>query len=119
MKLLISSFMENNDLLETAQSFINYQETLNHQRNFLKEKFQTDCTIAYNGGLFYITAEWLASLDTSFQWVLDINAHPIFINDMEDLKNLATDTYKQALTYYGEEYQKLRRQRSVRSLTDI
>tara|TARA_B110000503_G_C7058415_1_gene375537 strand:- start:372 stop:713 length:342 start_codon:yes stop_codon:yes gene_type:complete len=105
--------------LEQALSFAQYQSTLNQQRRLLREQFESDTTLAYNGGLFKVTQEWIGSIDLEAKWVLDMNGNPINIDDAADLKSMATTAYREALTKYGEEYQKLRRQRSVRSLTDL
>jgi hypothetical protein len=63
--------MENTSL-DDALSFANYQATLNQQRRLLKEKFDSDCIIVYNGGLFQVTQSWLSSFDTNAKWILDI-----------------------------------------------
>lgn len=112
--------MENTqEQLEAALSFANYQSTLNQQRKLLREKFESDCILAYNGGLFNITQEWLASFDVNFEWVLDINGNPIKITDPQTLLDVAKETYHSAVTSYGEEYQKLRAQRSVKLLAGL
>ena len=105
--------------IEQALSFAQYQATLNHQRQLLKEKFESDTILAYGGGLFKITQEWLGGFDKDCKWVLDINNNPISIDSPNELFDMAKETYSAAIATYGEEYQKLRRQRSVRSLTDL
>ena len=105
--------------LEQALSFAQYQSTLNQQRRLLKEKFESDTILPFNGGLFRITQEWLGGFDKESHWVLDINNTPIKIDNPEELFAMAKETYANAINTYGEEYQKLRRQRSVRSLTDL
>jgi hypothetical protein len=105
--------------LEQALSFSQYQTTLNQQRRLLKEKFESDTILAYAGGLFKITQEWLGGFDKDCKWILDINNTPISIDSPNELLNTAKEIYLTAIAAYGEEYQKLRRQRSVRSLTDL
>jgi hypothetical protein len=112
--------MENLDQhLEHALSFAQYQTTLNQQKRLLKEKFDSNTLMAYNGGLFRITPEFLSGYDIESEWVLDINQQPIKIEDHQEFLNDARNIYRTAIKEYGEEYQKLRRQRSVRALTDL
>lgn len=105
--------------LEEATSFAKYQATLNNERRQLREQFEADTVLAYNGGLFKITQEWLGGFDTNQKWFLDMNGNPCGIDDGLDFFNLAKQTYHEALSKYGEEYQQLRRKRSVRSLVDL
>jgi hypothetical protein len=112
--------MENLDQhLEKALSFSQYQTTLNQQRRLLKEKFLADTLFAYNGGLFRITPEFLISVDTEVPWILDINSQPINIENYADFLENARTIYRSAIKEYGEAFQQLRRQRSVRALTDL
>ncbi len=112
--------MENLDQqLEEALSFAQYQSTLNQQRRLLKEQFETDTVVAYNGGLFKVTQEWLGGFNINCNWCLDSRDTPIKIDNPQELFDQALAAYTKAITKYGEEYQKLRTQRSVRSLTDL
>lgn len=105
--------------LEAALSFAQYQTTLNQQRRLLKEQFETDTVVAYNGGLFKVTQEWLAGIDKESNWILDMNRNPVMIADPNELYELARSAYQSALAKYGDAYQQLRRQRSVKTLTDL
>ena len=112
--------MENIDQhLEEALSFAQYQTTLNQQRRLLKEQFESNTIVAYNGGLFKITQEWLGGFDLTSRWFLDNNNIPVEITNPKELLDIARDTYSRAIYRYGEEYQMLRKQRSVRSLTSL
>ena len=105
--------------LEAALSFAQYQTTLNQQRRLLKEQFETDTVVAHNGGLFKVTPEWLVSIDKDSNWMLDMNGNPVMVADPNELYELARTAYQTALAKYGDAYQQLRRQRSVKSLTDL
>jgi hypothetical protein len=112
--------MENIDQhLESALSFAQYQTTINQQRRLLKEKFEADTVIAHNGSLFKITQEWLGSFDVTCNWFIDVNGNPSFIQEPAEFLTTAKSIYKQAVANYGEEFGKLRTQRSVKSLTDL
>lgn len=105
--------------IEQALSFARYQTSLNQQRKLLKEQFESATILPYNGGLFKITQEWLGGFDKESNWVLDINSNPIHVENPTELYESAKETYRNAIATYGEEYQKLRRQRSVRSLVEL
>jgi hypothetical protein len=112
--------MENLDQqLEAALSFAQYQTTLTQQRRLLKEQFESDTVIAHNGGLFKVTQEWLGGFDKTSSWFLDMNNNPVSVADPEDLYQQASTTYKDALAKYGDAYELLRRQRSVKLLTEL
>lgn len=112
--------MENLDQqLEEALSFAQYQTTLTQQRRLLKEQFETETIVAHNGGLFKITPEWLGGFNKSSSWCLDMNGNPVSVTDPEEFYQQASTTYKDALAKYGDDYQLLRRQRSVKLLTEL
>jgi hypothetical protein len=108
-----------NTHLEQALSFANYQTTLNQQRRLLKQKFENDCIVAHNGGLFKISQEWLAGFDAESLWCLDMNQNPVQIENSTEFFEKAQLAYRTALSEYGTAYQELRKQRSVRVLTGI
>ena len=109
--------MEN---LEKALEFANYQSTLNKERNFLKQKFQDQTVLAYSGGLFKLTPEFIKSIESlDTIWVLDLNGNPVKITDKTEFLEQAQKTYIDAITAYGEAYQLLRSKRNVKSLVGL
>lgn len=108
-----------NTNLEQALGFAKYQSTLNQQRSVLKEKFDNDCLLPYNGGLFKITQEWLGGFDLQSRWFLDLNQTPVEVDNPQELFDRARDAYRAALEEYGQNYQALRKQRSVRILAGL
>jgi len=105
--------------IEAALTWAQYQSTLNQQRQVLKERFESDSVVAYNGGLFKITQSWLGGFDFDAEWALDSNGLPIKVLDSKGFYQMARDAYIQALKTYGEAYEQLRRQRKVRGLTEL
>jgi len=106
--------------LEQALSFANYQTVLNQQRQQLKQKFLTDCIIAYNGGLFKISPEFILSVQNlGSNWVLDLNNNPVLIEDLSNFVTVAKDSYQSAIETYGQSYQKLKTKRNVKALVDL
>jgi len=105
--------------IEAALTWAQYQTTLNQQRQVLRERFESDTVVAYNGGLFKVTQAWLGGFDFGSSWALDSNGLPIKVLDPQGFYQMARDAYTRALAAYGEAYEQLRRQRKVRSLTEL
>jgi hypothetical protein len=106
--------------LELALSFANYQNTLTQQKTILQQRFQDQCILAYNGGLFFVTPEFISGVSfITASWVIDMNSNPIKIDSPKDFVELATKTYNDAINVYGEAYSKLKTQRSVKSLVEL
>ncbi len=105
--------------IEQALSFAQYQAAFTEQRLILKQKFDDACIIPYNGGLFKISQEWLSGFDLTSEWVLDLNSQPVKITNPQELLDAARTAYRSALAEYGEAFQQLRKQRSVRALTTL
>jgi len=108
------------DNIEQALSFANYQYTLTKERKLLTQKFQENTIIAYNGGLFKITPEFIAGLKAvRSEWSLDINNNPVKIDDMDAFILEAQLAYDKALNEYGAEFNALRAKRNVKSLVNL
>lgn len=108
--------------LDEALAFSNYQATLSRQKTIIRQTFQDQCLLGYNGGLFFITPEFIAGLDVlgaESRYVIDSNQNPIWIENLADLKLKSIECYKLAVKQYGVEYSKLKTQRSVKSLVGL
>ena len=108
--------------LAVALAFANYQSTLTQQKNILRQKFQDDCVLAQDGGLFLITPEFITGLKTlqdNARYVIDMNSNPIWVEDVQKFVESATGRYKTAITAYGVEFTKLKTQRSVKALVGL
>ena len=110
--------MDSQDILEKAD----YQRTFHRQKTILWEKFQDQCVLAYNGGLFKITPEFISaikSISESEQWVLDMNSRPVWIENIAIFHMEVYNRYYTSLAEYGKSYNYLKSQRSVKSLIDL
>lgn len=108
--------------LEQALSFANYQFTLTQQRKVLKQKFDDACVFPWNGGLFRLSLEFLGGVNTignPSEWIVDVNGNPIWITDVSLFYTSAYKQYSKASAEYGEEYAKLKSQRSVKALVGL
>lgn len=112
--------------LKKALEFSNYKQTFSIQRKILKEKIEAKLTYGYNGGIFKINRDLLNFVQllidserTSGIVLLDINENPILIDNLEEFKNEIFDRYFTATNEYFNQYQDLKKSRSVEKLLKI
>lgn len=108
-----------------ALDFSNYRQTFSIQRKTLKEKIDAKLTYGINGGIFKIDrsllnfVEMLIYKDRSENVViLDVNENPILIENLVDFREEIFDRYFTATLEYYEEYQNLKKSRSVETLLE-
>jgi hypothetical protein len=109
--------------LQKALDFSNYRHTFSIQRKTLKEKIAARLTYGFNGGIFKIDRDLLTFVQvletngrTEGVVLLDSNENPVLIEDLSTFKDEIFDRYFSATNEYFEEYQKLKKSRSVESL---
>ena len=113
-------------LLKKALEFSNYKQTLNIQRKTLKERVDAKLTIGYNGGIFKVDR----SLITFVQFLidqervtdvplLDANENPVLIADLTAFRDEILDRYFTATYEYYQDYEKIKKSRSVESLVNL
>lgn len=114
------------DRFKKALEFANYRQTLAVQRKILKEKIDAQLTYGHNGGIFKIDQSLLTFVNTLCQFgrtegvvLLDVNNNPILIEDLESFKEIIFDKYFSASYQYYEEYDRLKKSRSVEKLIDL
>ena len=112
--------------LKKALEFSNYKHTFSIQRKILKEKIEAKLTYGINGGIFKIDRQLLTFVQMILNEgrstgivLLDINENPILIDKLEDFKTEIFDRYFTATNEYFENYQNLKKSRSVEKLLDI
>lgn len=111
--------------LKNALDFSNYRQTLAVQRKLLKEKMQAKLTYGHNSGIFKIDQTLLNFVSllcfegrTSGVILLDANENPILIDDLQSFKTEIFDRYFSVTFEYREEYDKIKKSRSVEKLVD-
>lgn len=111
--------------LKKALEFANYKQTFSIQRKILKEKIEARLTYGFNGGLFKINQTLLTFVDmlvnngrTSGVVLLDTNENPILVDDLEEFKAEIFSRYFEATTEYFEQYQTLKKSRSVEKMLE-
>jgi len=113
------------DQFKKALEFANYQQTFSIQRKTLKEKIEAKLTYGFNNGLFHIDQNLLTFVDllctkgrTTGVVILDVNENPVLIDDLEKFKDEIFSRYFETTNEYFEEYQVLKKSRSVEKLLD-
>jgi hypothetical protein len=110
---------------KNALEFANYQQTFSIQRKTLKEKIEAKLTYGFNNGLFRINQNLLTFVEilctkgrTAGVVILDVNENPVLIDDLEKFKDEIFSRYFETTNEYFEEYQVLKKSRSVEKLLD-
>jgi hypothetical protein len=110
---------------KNALEFANYQQTFSIQRKTLKEKIEAKLTYGFNNGLFRIDQNLLTFVDllctkgrTAGVVILDVNENPVLIDDLEKFKDEIFSRYFETTNEYFEQYQTLKKSRSVEKLLD-
>lgn len=109
--------------LKQALDFANYQQTFSIQRKNLKEKLNAKLTYGVNGGLFVIDQSLIVFVEllcnngrTSGVVLLDSNETPILIDNLEAFKEEIFSRYFEVTNEYYEQFQSLKKSRSVEKL---
>jgi hypothetical protein len=112
--------------LKKALEFSQYKQTLSIQRKVLKEKIEAKLTFGQNGGIFKIDrtlitfVQMLIDQDrTTGVVLLDQNENPILIDNLEKFRDEILDRYFTSTNEYFEQYQTLKKSRSVEKLLEV
>jgi len=114
------------DRLSTALEFANYRQTLAIQRKTLKEKINGRLTFGHSGGLFKIDRSLITFVQmlldqgrTTDVPLMDENDNPVLVNDLQSFRDDIVDRYFTATLEYYNEYNNLKKSRTVEKLLDI
>jgi len=114
------------ETFKNALEFANYRLTLEVSRKRLKEKMDAKLTYGHNGGIFKIDrsllnfVEMLIYKDRSENVVLlDINNNPVLVENLVDFREEVFDRYFEVTNEYHEQYQQLKKSRSVEKLIEV
>ena len=111
--------------LKKALEFANYKQTFSIQRKILKEKVDAKLTYGFNGGLFRIDRNLLTFVEllvnkgrTTGVVLLDANENPVLVENLETFRDELFSRYFEATNEYFEQYQALKKSRSVEKLLE-
>ena len=113
-----------NESYEKAIEFANYQYTLSSKINRLEEYVDSKLTMGHNGGLFKIDRSLICFVDLLIAKsrenavLLDANNKPIFVENLTEFQNEILDRYFTSTNELFEEFEKIKKQRTVEKLTD-
>lgn len=112
--------------LQKALDFAHYRQAFSIQRKALKEKNEANLTYGFNGGIFKINQSLITFVQMLIDQgrvsgvpLIDSNENPILIDDLETFKDEILDRYFTSTLEYYEQYEKLKKSRSVEKLLDI
>jgi hypothetical protein len=112
--------------LKQALDFANYRQTFSIQRQTLKEKIEAKLTYGTCGGIFKIDRTLITFVQMLFDQgrthgvvLLDQNENPILVDDLEKFKDEILDRYFTSTNEYFEQYQNLKKSRSVEKLLEV
>jgi hypothetical protein len=112
--------------LKKALDFSNYRQTFSIQRRTLKEKIEAKLTYGCNGGIFKIDRSLIAFVQLLIDQgrvsgvpLIDFNDNPILIDNLETFRDEILDRYFTSTLEYYEQYQDLKKSRSVEKLLDL
>jgi hypothetical protein len=112
--------------LKKALEFSQYKQTLSVQRKVLKEKIEAKLTVGQSGGIFKIDRTLITFVQmlidqerTHGVILLDQNENPILIDDLEKFRDEILDRYFTSTNEYFEQYQTLKKSRSVEKLLEL
>lgn len=112
--------------LKLALDFSNYQQSFSIQKKTLKERTEAKLTYGFNGGIFNIDRTLLTFVEmmcdkgrTAGVVILDVNQNPILIDKLESFRDEIFSRYFEVTNEYFEQYQKIKKSRSVEKLLDL
>jgi hypothetical protein len=114
------------DRLKKSLEFANYRQTFAIQKKLLKEKIASRLTYGHNGGVFKIDQSLITFVQMLIDQgrisgvpLLDINNNPIMIEDLNIFRDEIFDRYFTTTLEYYEQYELLKKSRSVEKILDL
>jgi len=111
--------------LEKALDFSNFMVTLHNQLRIFKEQYYQNLICYYSGGQFTVTQELITFCNMMSTRgykeiiLIDDNENPIEIENLEDFLTQILDLYFRASNSYLNDYNKIKKERSVKNLVDL
>lgn len=114
------------EIYQRAIEFSNLAQTFSIQRKLLKEKNDARLTYGCNGGIFKINqtlicfVQFLISKNRVENVILlDANENPILIENFIEFSDEILDRYTASVYKYHEQYELLKKARSVEKIIDL
>jgi hypothetical protein len=114
------------EILQKALDFSNYNQILNIQKKILREKLDLKLTYGHAGGIFKIDRSLISFVQllvdngrTENVPLIDFNNNPILIPDLNEFRDEIFDRYFSSTLEYLNEYEKIKKSRTVNKLVDL
>lgn len=114
------------EVLKKALDFSNYNQSLNVQRKTIKERLEARLTYGHGGGVFKIDRSLISFVQmlidkerTQNVPLIDSNNNPILIQDLDKFREEIFDRYFSATLEYLNEFEKIKKSRSIEKLVDL
>ncbi len=114
------------EILKKALDFSNFNQTLNIQRKLIKEKLDSQLTYGAYGGVFKIDRSLIVFVQMLIEQgrtenipLIDANGNPILVEHLESFRDEIFDRYFSATFEYLNEYDKIKKSRSIEKLVDL
>ena len=110
--------------LEKALEFGNFRQTLANQKKNIKERFNIQRKIHYNGGSFVADEKTitfvatLKNLDISSTILIDTKETPIEIKNIEEFLEILLNSYKDSTFEYKTNIDKINKMRNIKKIMD-
>lgn len=101
------------------------RHTHNIEKRRLQEKLKVQLTVPFGGGRFAVTPDLISFvhyLTTTEQWdhvLLDDNSTPILVKNIGEFQKLLTSTYQEATGQYYQDFETLRKKRSIKDIVNL
>ena len=112
-----------NAQLKAVLDFANYQQTFSIHKKILKERTAAKLMFGFSGGLFAIDRTLLTFVEmlcakgrVSGIVLLDSNENPILVENLETFRDEIFSRYFEVTNEYFQEFDKIKKSRSVEKL---
>lgn len=112
--------------LSKALDFSKFRQTLTLETKNLKEKIDAKLTYGHGGGIFKIDRSLINFVQMLIDRnrvenvpILDSNNNPTLIENLELFRDEILDRYMTSVYEYYEQYEKIKKSRSVEKLLDV
>lgn len=111
--------------LELALEFSNYIQTLENQKNIIREKFLQSLTVYQGNSRITVDTTVISYLHSLLSSgyasavILDDSEMPVKISNLKQFYETALKTYQDALDQYEEQYTKLLQQTTIEDMVGL
>lgn len=114
------------DAIHAALEFSKFNYSLSLKRKHLKDKMSANLTLGHSGGLFKIDRSLISFVQMLIDQgrisnvpLIDDNENPVVIKNLEEFRDEILDRYFTVTLEYHEEFEKIKKSRSVEKLLEI